>query len=63
MALLPPACGEMVVENPLSRVGHTHTHSAGARTPFVAYMCTVGMFRCGGSYIKLFNSEGSSVHT
>ena len=27
MALLPPACGEMVVENPLSRVGHTHTHT------------------------------------
>ena len=21
-----PACGEMVVEDPLSRVGHTHTH-------------------------------------
>ena len=23
----PPACGEMVVENPWSRVGHTHTHT------------------------------------
>ena len=25
----PPACGEMVVENPWSRVGHTHTHTCG----------------------------------
>ena len=24
-AAMPPACGEKVVENPLSRVGHTHT--------------------------------------
>ena len=27
----PPACGEKVVENPLSRVGHTHTHGAAQR--------------------------------
>ena len=26
-AAMPPACGEKVVENPLSRVGHTHTHT------------------------------------
>ena len=30
MALLPPACGEMVVENPLSRVGHTQVAAFGA---------------------------------
>ena len=30
MALLPPACGEMVVENPLSRVGHTQIAAFGA---------------------------------
>ena len=26
----PPACGEMVVENPLSRVGHTQVAAFGA---------------------------------
>ena len=26
MQVITPACGEMVVEDPLSRVGHTHTH-------------------------------------
>ena len=34
-AAMPPACGEMVVENPLSRVGHTQVAAFGAfsKTP------------------------------